>query len=179
MKEKISMRYLVKLFNLEKIPTKKIFENTTLPEEILGVLTEKYKTLGEFTEVENNQLLSIAGIGEARLKEIKSDVQLFFSKIIELDFITGMPVNKTPAQRLGYGCLIVECELYGISIKKIDKAIKKLSKKKRRFIKLYYGVDGCVKVRSMKKISTEMDISVSKLESLKFKSLTDLKKLLK
>lgn len=171
MKVRISIRYFIKLFDLEKIEVRSIFFGV-LGSEILAKLDEKYPTLGDFAEVSDDELLQIPGIGEARVKEIKSTLNAFIKRYVEKDLITGMPENIPPKRRIGYANLIEEGELYTRTIEEIDTALNALPKKQRKFLKMCFGLKN---KHSAKEISKKLEIPVSEFDEFKTKALEALR----
>ena len=173
MRIKVSMRYLIKLFNLENYGVRVIFSEI-LSSDCVNELENRFENLEELAEASDKELLAIPGIGEKRVKEIRETLTNFFKKYIERDFVTGMPEEVPPTKRVKCSILMEDAQLYSCTIEQLNEAIKQLSKKERKLLKMSYGLNKKSKIYTATEISKKLEIPVSELDEYKIKVLDHL-----
>ena len=172
MRTKIPMSYMCNHFGVEKTQIRVIFSEL-LGSDVLNALEGRFKNLGQLAEASDKDILSIPGIGEKTLKDIKEEMYVYFKKLCQKDELTKMPANISPARRLAYADLINEANLVSCTIKKIDKCLNKLPKDERKYIKMSFGLKSGHR-KMLKEISNELEIPVCELDEYRVKVLKHL-----
>ena len=172
MRIKISMHYMCEYFGVEKMEIRLLFSEL-LGSDVLNSLETRFPNLGMLACATDEDLLSITGIGEKTLKDIKDVIGAFFKKLVLLDELTDMPKDIQASKRIRYGELIDSAELFSCSIKKIDKAIEKLPKKEAKYVKMAFGLDKKKRL-SPKQISEKLDIPLCEIDEYRIKVLRHL-----
>ena len=172
MRTKTPTGYLCKHFGVEKNPIRLIFSEL-LGSDVINALEGRFKNLGQLADASDKDILSIPGIGEKTLKDIKEELDGYFKKLCQKDELTKMPTDVSPARRLAYADLINEADLVSCTIKKIDKCLNKLPKDERKYIKMSFGLKSGHR-KTLKEISNELEIPVCELDEYRVKVLKHL-----
>lgn len=173
MRIKMSGPYICKHFGVEKVLIRVIFSEL-LGSDVLNALESRFKNLGQLANASDKELLSIPGIGEKTLKDIKEELNSYFGRMSQNDELTQMPKGISPAKRLAYANLIIEANLISCSIKKIKKCLNKLPEAERKFIKMEFGLNKKGRRKTAKEISQKLGIPVCELDEYKIKVLNHL-----
>ena len=170
MRIKVPMRYMNKHFGVEKTEIRMIFSEI-LGSDVLNALESNFKNLQQLADASDEDILAVPGMTDKMLKNMKEVLYGYFKELIKKDELAGMHNELSPKSRLAYAELIDAAQLYSCSIKKINKAIKKLPKKERRYIKMSYGLNQKWHKKTLKEISEKLDIPVCELDDYKVRVL--------
>ena len=173
MRTKVPMRYMIKHFGEEKTDVRMIFSEL-LVSDVLNALESRFKNLEQLAEATDDDVLSVPGMTEQMLKDMKEVLYTYFKVLTKKDERTNMPKNISPKRRLAYADLMETAQLVSCSIKKIDKAISKLSKSERKYIKMAFGLNKQCQKKTLKEISEKLGIPVCELDDYRIRTLSHL-----
>ena len=176
MKVKTSMSYLVKLFGVEKEEIRIIFSEL-LGSDVLNSLAARYQNLGQLSKATDEDILSVPGIGEKTLKQIKETLGVYFNDLSKKDELTGMPEDLTSHERKAYAELMFDADIVSSNCKKVKKALENLPSLERKFIKLYYGLNKYNAPFRYRQISVKLNVPMCELDDLSVKALGHLREL--
>ena len=170
MRIKVPMRYMTEHFGVEKTEIRMLFSEL-LGSDVLNALESRFKNLEQLADASDADILAIPGITEKMLKDMKEVLYGYFKDLTKKDELTKMPKNISPKRRLAYAELMETAQLISCSIKKIDKAISKLPKSERHYIKMAFGLNKQCQKRTLKEISEKLGIPVCELDDYRVRVL--------
>ena len=146
-----------------------------LSSELMEKFTDRFGTLDKLAEAKDSDIMNIMGnaISEPTLKVIKATLEDYYTQLIYLDTLTGMPSSVIPSKRIAWGRLIDASGTYSASISELKKGLEKKKKKQRKFICLRYGINKKHKNYSYARISEKLDMPVCELDEFEVKSLNN------
>lgn len=174
MKVKISVRVLNGLYQVGDVETRNILSGYLSPEDI-SKLTAKYPTLNSMAELKTDDFKNILGVDDKTVKIIKKATEDYLANIAAYDFLTDMPDDVSPAERVKWGKLIDATQTYGTNISQLKKTLNSMAATERKYLELRFGISNCCedfcKECSDAEISEKLEIPVSELEEYGVKVL--------
>lgn len=174
MKAPISIRICINEYRCGEEKTRKVLSGYLSPEEV-SKIANKIPNLNVMAETKTDDLKRLFGFDGKTVKNIKKAIGDYLEKLAGYDFLTGMPDDVSPDERVRWGKLIDEAQIYGTSINKIKIILNSMDEKERMYLELKFGVSNCcddyLKEYSDTEISERLGIPADDIEEFGIKAL--------